>query len=41
MAAERELVAALFARAKQASTVLSEQEMLVVCAEHGVAPRPR
>jgi 2-isopropylmalate synthase len=35
----RELVAALFARAKQATTVLSEREMLAVCAELGVAPR--
>jgi 2-isopropylmalate synthase len=37
----RELVTAIFARAKQAATVLSEQEILTICAAHGAAPSPR
>jgi 2-isopropylmalate synthase len=37
----RELVSALFTRAKQSASVLSEQEMLAACAELGALPRAR
>ena len=36
----RELVAAIFQRAKQAETVLSEAEIAAVCSEQGLALPP-
>ena len=35
--AGRELVQAIFTRAKESSTVLGEEDLLALCAERGVA----